>query len=313
MKPPCCGPLRDALGPGHGPWIDAALAVPVATASEQRDLAAALVPLRGGFFDMGTRKSRFAADGDAPRRKQRVSPFAIAPTSVTNADWARFAHATGYRTIAEVDGWSSVFHMSLANAEDWPDHPPGLPWWRRVDGAFWAAPEGHGSDLDGRADHPVVHIAWIDTLAYCRWSGLRLPSEAEWEFAARGGLRHKKFPWGNAMQPGGGHAMNTWQGRFPNQNTGEDGFVSTAPVRAFAPNGYGLWNMCGNVWEWVEDAFSMPGTAPVSDARRVQRGGSYLCHESYCDRYFVHSRTSNMADSATGNAGFRVAGDVPAA
>lgn len=162
----------------------------------------------------------------------------------------------------------------------------------------------------------MVHIAWYDALAYCRWSGLRLLSEVEWERAARGGLARMKFPWGNAMRPGGAFAMNTWQGDFPDCNSAENGYIGTAPADAFAPNGYGLYNTTGNVWEWVLDAFGPREgvqhlTRPDPDeiafgAPRVQRGGSYLCHVSYCDRYHVHSRTRNDPDSSTGNCGFRV-------
>ena len=161
-------------------------------------------------------------------------------------------------------------------------------------------------------DHPVVHVSWYDALAYCRWAGLALPTEAQWEFAARGGMVHRRFPWGDALLPGGAHAMNVWQGDFPMVNTGADGFLTTAPVTAFAPNGYGLFNTCGNVWEWVADRFG-PATGmhdPVGPAQgmaRVQRGGSYLCHDSYCDRYRVDARTRNDPDATTGHGGFRVA------
>ena len=167
-------------------------------------------------------------------------------------------------------------------------------------------------------DHPVVHVAWFDALAYCIWAGLALPTEAQWEYAARGGLKHRKFPWGDALQPGGKHAMNVWQGHFPAENSAEDGYLLTAPVTAFQPNGYGLFNTCGNVWEWVDDRYATTppaGPFPLRDpvgpdqgTARIQRGGSCLCHDSYCDRYQVHSRTRNDPDASTGHAGFRVAG-----
>ena len=305
----CCGPGSVA---GDGDYLAAALAVPTADANTRAGLAAGLIGLPGGFFDMGARRSRFAADFDAPRRKVRLSPFAIAAAACSNADYARFVAATQYRTVAECEGWSAVFHLALADAAQYPRSPPGLPWWRLVAGACWLAPEGPGSDLGGRMDHPVVHVSWYDALAYCRWAGLVLPSEAQWEFAARGGLKHRRFPWGDALLPGGAHAMNVWQGEFPVVNTGADGFLTTAPVTAFAPNGYGLFNTCGNVWEWVADRFG-PATGmhdPVGPAQgmaRVQRGGSYLCHDSYCDRYRVDARTRNDPDATTGHGGFRVA------
>lgn len=280
-------------------------------------LRARLRPIPGGIFEMGARRSTFPGDLDNPRRKVKVSAFRISPTAVSNAEYARFVAGTGYRTVAESEGWSYVFHLHLAEPDRHPVSPPGLSWWRKVDGASWSAPEGPGSGIAGRETHPAVHIAWYDALAYCLWAGLALPTEAQWERAARGGLARRKFPWGDAFAPGGHAAMNTFQGTFPGHDTGADGWAGTAPVDAYAPNAYGLWNMTGNVWEWVADRFGpLPpaGPLPAADPEgaraglaRVQRGGSHLCHESYCDRYHVHSRTRNDPDSSTGNAGFRVA------
>lgn len=313
----CCGSAGTGSGAAVRACLEAIAALAPAPEATRAALAGRLAPLKGGFFDMGARRSTYAVDRDAPRIRVRLRPFLISPTTVTNADYAAFVAATGYRTLAEHEGWSFVFHLLLDAPGRWPESPPGLPWWRKVDGACWSAPEGPGSTVAGREDHPAVHIAWYDALAYCAWAGLRLPSEAEWEFAARGGLARQKFPWGNALMPGGAFAMNTWQGEFPVLNTAEDGHVGTAPVTAFAPNGYGLYNTTGNVWEWVGDRFGdrtgfqpEPGArweAPEDPAARVQRGGSYLCHVSYCDRYHVHSRTRNDPDSSTGNCGFRVA------
>ena len=313
----CAGPHRET---GQHPYEANARAIPAADAATRAELQSRLTEIPGGIFEMGTRQSTYPGDFDSPVRKVKLTTFRIATTAVTTAEYARFVAATGYRTVAEVEGWSVVFHLLLPDPAQYPHHPPGLPWWRKVEGAHWAAPEGPGSDWSTRADHPVTHVAWFDALAYCTWAGLRLPTEAEWERAARGGLARKKFPWGNRLEPEGRHAMNVWQGDFPHDNTAEDGFVGTAPVDAFAPNGYGLYNTTGNVWEWVADRYGprpTPGrlperdpTGPAEGYPRIQRGGSFLCHASYCDRYHVHSRTRNDPDSSTSNAGFRVAADA---
>ncbi len=317
----CCGSRGEASASGLEARFEAeALVVPQAPPVVSSALRDRLVTIDGGFFDMGARQPRFPDDLDSPRRRVRVSPFRIAPYAVTNAEYAAFVAATGYRTVAEQEGWSFVFHLFLHDLAKFPEYAKPAPWWRRVDGACWSAPEGPGSNWQDRPDHPVVQIAWYDALAYCRWAGLRLPREAEWEFAARGGLAKKKFPWGNEMMPGGVHSMNTWQGEFPATNTAEDGWVGTAPVRSFPPNGYGLYQMTGNVWEWVNDFYGprpdpkrsalRDPTGPETGTERIQRGGSYLCHISYCDRYHVHSRTRNDPSGSAGNSGFRVAGDA---
>lgn len=314
----CCGV---ALGQGSEDkdalYLRQAQAVGCATDDVRQELRELLKTIPGGIFDMGARQSRFPADLDSPRRKVRVSTFFMSPTAVTNAEYDRFVRATGYRTVAEQEGWSFVFQLLLSDPANWPVSPPGLPWWRKVDGACWSAPQGPGSGIVGREDHPVVHIAWYDALAYCTWAGLQLPTEAQWERAARGGLAKRKFPWGDELIPGGQFAMNIFQGTFPSANTAEDGWIGTAPVDAYHPNGYGMYNMTGNVWEWVADRFGLlpasrriPATDPTGATighARVQRGGSYLCHDSYCDRYHVHSRSRNDPDSSTGNCGFRVA------
>jgi sulfatase modifying factor 1 len=281
-----------------------------------------MVVLDGGWFEMGSEDPlAYEADGEAPVRRVRVDPFQMAAGCVTNAAFGSFVADTGYVTTAERIGTSFVFAGLLPE-----QFPPtrgvvGAEWWREVPGAFWSSPEGGDSDLRGRGDHPVLHVSWMDATAYCGWAGLRLPTEAEWEFAARGGLVGHRFPWGAMLRPGGRHRMNVWQGEFPRRNTLADGYLGTAPVRAYEPNGFGLYNMTGNVWEWTADWFSTdwhrsasapaenPGGPDAGD-RRSLRGGSYLCHASYCRRYRVSARMGNTPDSSTGNIGFRCAGNV---
>jgi sulfatase modifying factor 1 len=257
-------------------------------------------------------------DGEGPVRSIRVDSFEVAAYTVSNRQFAEFVDATGHVTAAERFGASFVFAGLLP--DDFPPTRgvPATPWWREVPGASWQHPEGGRSTLEAREDHPVVHVSWDDATAYCRWSGLRLCTEAEWEYAARGGLEGMRFPWGNMPRPGGEHRMNVWQGTFPTLNTLGDGYVGTAPVDAFAPNGFGVYNMTGNVWEWTADRFSttwhldgprVNPTGPSSGARRALRGGSYLCHASYCYRYRVSARIGNTPDSSTGNIGFRCASD----
>ncbi len=271
---------------------------------------------------MGTDdKEGFGADGEGPIREVRVDPFLIDATAVTNRQFAEFVEASGYVTDAERFGWSFVFHQFVEDEEVRAalKGPAAAPWWLAAPGACWRAPEGPGSDVRERWDHPVVQVSWRDAQAYCRWAGLRLPSEAEWEYAARGGLSQKRYPWGDQLRPKRAHRCNIWQGTFPTHNRGDDGYLGTAPADAYQPNGYGLFNVAGNVWEWCEDWFSSafhvegpranPG-GPPSGSAKVIRGGSYLCHKSYCNRYRVAARTANTPDSTTGNSGFRCARDA---
>jgi formylglycine-generating enzyme required for sulfatase activity len=280
---------------------------------------ATFVALPGGTFRMGsTGAAAYAADGEGPVHDVELISFRIDRHAVSNARFAEFVAATGFRTEAECFGWSFVFAGLLP--DDFPETRAvaSAPWWRQVYGADWCHPEGPASGLDGRGDHPVVHVSWNDAQAYCRWSRTRLPTEAEWEYAAAGGLQSPVFPWGDDLEPDGEHRMNVFQGRFPAENTAADGWAGTAPVDTFAPNGYGLYNMTGNVWEWCADWFdpgyyarsprrSPPG--PDRGTHRVMRGGSYLCHASYCRRYRVAARSANTPDSSTGNLGFRVVAD----
>ena len=279
------------------------------------------IPLPGGTFLMGDMfRDGFYGDGETPAHPVTLSPFTIDATSVTNADFAAFVEATGYTTEAAPFAFSAPFHLVLAADDDAIlGRPAETPWWVGVRGADWRHPEGRHSGIDGRGDHPVVHVSWNDAQAYCAWAGRRLPTEAEWEYASRGGLEGARYPWGNElMAPDGSWQVNIWQGQFPQVNTREDGFLTTAPVHTYRPNGFGLWQTVGNVWEWCADAFS-PGTyrldaesgtprdpqGPEDGASRVMRGGSYLCHDSYCNRYRNAARSSNTPDSSMGNAGFR--------
>lgn len=291
------------------------------TGSEAERHAVEQVSLPGGVFAMGdAHRDGFYGDGETPVHLVGLSPFTIDATSVTNADFAKFVDATGYITEAESFGFSAVFHLVLAaDPDDLLGRPPQTPWWVGVKGADWRHPEGRHSGIEGRGDHPVVHVSWNDAQAYCAWAGRRLPTEAQWEFASRGGLPGARYPWGDEL-PGadGSWQVNIWQGTFPTMNTQDDGFLTTAPVRSYRPNRYGLWQTVGNVWEWCEDAFSPTtyqqhaDTGLVRDPRgsgpgplRVMRGGSYLCHDSYCNRYRNAARSSNTPDSSMGNAGFR--------
>jgi formylglycine-generating enzyme required for sulfatase activity len=298
-----------------------------------------MVWIPGGVFRMGS-DTHYAEE--RPVRAVRVDGFWMDRHTVTNAAFAAFVAATGHVTVAErrldlaaypgadpalaVPG-ALVFRMT----EGPVDKTDVRNWWHYVPGAYWNAPEGPGSDLAGRADHPVVHVAFEDAQAYADWSGGALPTEAEWEFAARGGLDAAEFVWGDVFTPGGVHQANTWQGPFPWRNFEQDGWAGTAPVGSYAPNGYGLFDMAGNVWEWTTDwyaaghAADIPNTCCVPDnprgasvdasydpvqkhtriARKVVKGGSFLCAPSYCRRYRPAARQPQMVDSAMSHIGFR--------
>jgi formylglycine-generating enzyme required for sulfatase activity len=256
------------------------------------------VAIPGGEFLMGSEAAP-AHPEEGPVRLTAVAPFLLEVTVVTNAAFAAFAADTGYVTDAERLGWSFVFHLFLPPLISGHARPlPEAPWWRQVPGASWRHPGGPGSAP--HPSHPVVHVSWNDACRYAGWVGKRLPTEPEWEFAARGGLAGKHYPWGNQFRPGGKARANIWEGRFPHHNTARDGHVGTAPADAYPPNRFGLYNMVGNVWEWTADSFS-PG------AGFALRGGSYLCHDSYCNRYRVSARTGASPDSSTGHTGFRLA------
>lgn len=276
------------------------------------------VRLPGGAAIVGTDRPGIPVDGEGPARKVSLRPFAIDRHAVSGARFAAFVAATGYVTEAERFGWSFVFHLLLRDADRY-QAPAATPWWRKVDGACWSAPEGPGSDLGEREDHPAVHISLADARAFATWAGGRLPGEAEWEYAAQGGLRGARFPWGEEEPDDERVFCNTWQGAFPSVNTAADGYVGTAPVESFAPNGYGLYNMIGNVWEWTADPFRIRSLSKAARLRNeqamrddeyVMKGGSYLCHVSYCYRYRIAARSGRPADTSAGNTGFRVAYEI---
>ncbi len=309
---------------------------------------AGMVRLDGGAFRMGSDyEHAYVEDGEGPVREVTLDPFWIDATSVTVAQFATFIADTGYQTEAERFGWSFVFHLHLPRkfADKLAKNAsvPGVPWWRAVPGAKWDRPFGVNSNVKDRPDHPVTHVSFNDACAYAHWAGKRLPTEAEWEYAARADTSGQNFPWGDQLEPRGRHRMNVFQGRFPDHDTAADGFVGTCPVTAFKPNAFGLHNLLGNVWEWTADWFSATwhtedcertrinpiGPVPHDETDRdgnpgsdgdaskpyggfthkVQKGGSYLCHASYCHRYRLGARTANTPDSSTTNNGFRCVRD----
>jgi formylglycine-generating enzyme required for sulfatase activity len=314
MKPTkgCCTPPAQRDGITHSSDI----AVP--SEALRPEFLERMISLPGGSFLMGTDYAEaFPLDGEGPVREITVNPFLIDRYPVTNDLFRQFVDATGYKTEAEVFGWSFVFwaHIPESRFADLvEDTVAGAPWWCKVPGAVWNCPEGPGSNVAERGDHPVVHISWNDAQAYCRWSGQRLPTEAEWEYAARGGLAQKLYPWGDKLRPNGEHRCNIWQGEFPKLDTGDDGYTGTCPVDSFPPNDFGIYSITGNAWEWCADWFStdhhrdadrINPAGPSSGTSKVTKGGSFLCHKSYCNRYRVAARSSNTPDSSTSNTGFR--------
>ena len=312
MTDACCAPGRRSETPERPG------ARPLPSAGRRSHDASVTVP--GGRYRMGDDSAwSYPGDGEGPVHDVEIPPFRIGPRAVTNRQFAEFVSATGWKTDAERYGWSFVFGGQLPDDFLPTRGVDGAPWWRQVMGADWSHPEGPRSDTSDRSEHPVVHVSWDDAQAYSAWAGGRLPTEAEWEVAARGGLEGHPFPWGGVLEPDGDHRMNVFQGEFPGGNTGADGYFGTAPVDAFAPNGYGLYNVCGNVWEWCSDWLDLGyyGTSPMQEPAgpatgtvRVQRGGSYLCHESYCRRYRVSARFGSEPDSSSSNMGLRMAADI---
>ncbi len=323
----CCAPRADAPTPGC-PTPSRSGDTPLRTEPVTHAVSecnCGMIRLDGGTFRMGSEdEDGWPADGEGPIREVTIDPFYVDPTTVTNEEFAKFIDETSYRTEAERFGWSYVFAVLLPKSKQRKlrnsQTVQGLNWWYAIEGATWRKPEGPGSNILKRMDHPVVHVSWHDAQAYCEWANKRLLTEAEWEYAARGGEDQTRYPWGNDLTPGGKHRCNIWQGKFPLENTAADGFIGTAPARHYRPNGFGLYNVCGNVWEWCRDWFnptwhltatrSNP-TGPDCGEQRAMRGGSFLCHQSYCNRYRLGARTGNTPDSSTSNCSFRCARDVP--
>lgn len=297
----CCGPSR--------PGIQTAFDRSVERIAARSATLNGMVVVPAGTWLLGSEAAEaHAADGEGPVREIGHTAFRIDRTAVTSDRFSAFTRATGYVTDAERIGWSFVFFAQVHPVAVETARHPGFgapPWWVAVPGACWRAPDGPGSTHTDRADHPAVHVSWNDAAAFARWAGKRLPTEIEWEIAARGGLRGARYPWGDELTPGGNHRCNIWQGRFPEENTGEDGFLSTAPADSYAPNGFGVFNIVGNTWEWCADEWT------AGSAAKAMRGGSYLCHDSYCNRYRVSSRTGNLRDASSSHLGFRCAADMP--
>jgi len=305
---------------------------------------AGMVWIPGGEFTMGT-DSDLGRPEEKPAHRVRVSGFWMDQTEVTNAQFRKFVEATGYVTTAEKTPDLKTIMSQLPPGAAPPPKETLVPgavvftppiravkrdnffqWWKWVPGACWKHPEGPGSNIDGRENHPVVQVSWDDAVAYARWAGKRLPTEAEWEFAARGGLEGKPYVWGDEKPSDTAIFANIWQGDFPHRNTGQDGFERTAPVKSYKPNGFQLYDMSGNVWEWCSDwyqadlyfervgkAVTVNPVGPSSsfdrsrpfETLRAQRGGSFLCCDSYCSRYRPSARHGNSPDTGMSHVGFR--------
>uniref|UniRef100_A0A336MSQ6 CSON006493 protein n=1 Tax=Culicoides sonorensis TaxID=179676 RepID=A0A336MSQ6_CULSO len=263
-----------------------------------------------GEYTIGTSTPVFTSDREH-ERKIYINQYYLDKYQVSNGDYMKFTTETGYITEAEKFGDSFVFQgfLSEETKDKYKDfRVAAAPWWYKINGSNWQHPEGPESDILDRMSHPVIHISYRDAQAYCRWKNKRLPSEAEWEVACRGGKVNKLFPWGNKLMPKNEHWMNIWQGTFPDENSAADGYYGTCEVDKFRQNDYDLYNMVGNVWEWTTDLWDSREEGR-ENPNRVRKGGSYLCHDSYCYRYRCAARSQNTEDSSSGNLGFRCAKD----
>jgi len=283
--------------------------------SQNLDLTG-MAKIPAGEFVLGSHDTEsLVEDGETNRKRISMKPFYMDQCAVTNGQFSKFVKETGYVTEAETFGWSFVFHLFIDDQvkQDVIGSPKETPWWIGLKEAFWHQPEGRSSAIENRLNHPVVHVSWNDAAAFAKWAGKRLPTEAEWEYAAAEGVTDRKYPWGQELHKDGTHHCNIWQGQFPTLNTGDDGFIGTAPVDSYEPNAFGLFNMSGNVWEWNQDTYTInrnPNDPSLDPGIKLVKGGSYLCHRSYCNRYRISARTFNTVDSSTGHTGFRCVADV---
>lgn len=313
MEKACCCPAADEPRTA-APFKDHTTRLVPGGAPARADV----VWLDGGRTYAGTDRVVIPGDGEE-RRMLRLYPFGIDRYAVTNDRFRAFVEATGHRTEAERFGWSFVFQDALSEAvRSSTQRVVATPWWHRVDGADWRHPAGPESTVEALENHPVVHVGWTDAVAFAAWAGGRLLTEGEWEFAARGG-RDVVYPWGDEDPPDDRPRCNNWQGRFPSNNFVKDGYTGTAPVDAFEPNGFGLHNMAGNSWEWCSDAFRIRSLSKAGKERdlasrqhmeKVLKGGSYLCHRSYCHRYRIAARMGRSPDTTSAHIGFRIGYDV---
>lgn len=287
-----------------------------------------LVFVPSQLFKMGSTSGiGLVTDQEGPPKHVEVSYFYMSSTTVTNEAFNKFVLDTGYITEAEKIGTSFVFRglLDFEKKQDISCCQTRMSWWLDIKGANWRTPEGPSSTIKGRMDHPVVHVSWNDAKTYAKWAGGRLPTEAEWEAAARGGHTGREFPWGEELAPNGCFHANTWQGEFPIMNTVEDGYIGTAPVKKFHKNEYGIYQMIGNVWEWCLNSARIPldnftkftpeyfnnENEDCTVECKAIRGGSFLCHSSYCNRYRIAARNGNSACSASSNTGFRYLVSLP--